>query len=87
MMVELERVRELGYAVDEGEQEAGVRCVAVVVPGYLPRAAVSVSGPVTRMTDELIERALPYLHDGARRIADDLDASAPPPASVLGRSD
>ena len=27
------RVRERGYAVDDGEQEIGVRCFAVVVPG------------------------------------------------------
>lgn len=79
MMVELDRVANLGYALDEGEQEAGVRCAAVVVPGQPARAAVSISGPATRMTDELIQRSLPHLRDGARRIADALDAGTEPP--------
>ena len=38
---ELGRTRERGYALDEGEQEIGVRCVAVAMPGHA--AAV---GPV-----------------------------------------
>lgn len=74
MMAELDRVAELGYALDEGEQEAGVRCVAVVVPGHPVRAAVSISGPQVRMTNDLIESAMPTLREGAQRIADALTA-------------
>ncbi len=70
---ELEAVRARGYAVDEEEQELGVRCVAVALPGSPTRAGVSVSGPVTRMTDDLIERAVPLLHTAATRLAADLD--------------
>jgi IclR family acetate operon transcriptional repressor len=70
---EFEVVRERGYALDEEEQEVGVRCVAVALPGSPTRAAVSVSGPVTRMTDDLIERAVPLLHEAAGRLAEDLD--------------
>jgi IclR family transcriptional regulator, acetate operon repressor len=66
--VELESVRAEGYAVDEQEQELGVRCVAVAVPGDA-RLAVSMSGPVARVSDELIGRAVPLLQDVARRIA------------------
>lgn len=51
---ELSRVQERGYAIDEGEFEIGVRCVALAIPGNLPLAA-SVSGPEGRMTDEFIE--------------------------------
>jgi IclR family acetate operon transcriptional repressor len=62
---ELDRVRERGYAVDEGELELGVRCVAVALDGGPATSALSISGPTTRMTDELVERAVPHLRDAA----------------------
>lgn len=65
-LAELRRVRERGYALDEGEQEVGVRCVAVVVPDATLRLAVSVSGPAPRMTDELLRDAVPVLQEAAR---------------------
>ena len=34
---ELGRTRERGYALDEGEQEVGVRCVAVAIPALRSR--------------------------------------------------
>lgn len=43
-------VRRQGYAVDDGEQELGVRSVAVPVLGLPFRAAISVSGPDSRVT-------------------------------------
>jgi IclR family acetate operon transcriptional repressor len=70
---ELHRVRARGYALDEGELELGVRCVAVALDGGPARAALSVSGPTTRMTDELIERAVPRLRAAAVALAADLD--------------
>ncbi len=46
---ELDRVAQQGWAVDEQEQEAGVRCVAVPVGGPGPVvAALSLSGPADR---------------------------------------
>ncbi|MET7330771.1 IclR family transcriptional regulator [Nonomuraea sp. NPDC005650] len=58
---ELTRIRELGYAVDDQENEPGVNCVAV--PAYLtsptvPSGAVSVSGlayrtPLKTLVDDL----------------------------------
>jgi IclR family acetate operon transcriptional repressor len=70
---ELDRVRARGYAVDEGELELGVRCVAVALVGGPARAALSVSGPTTRMTDELLERAVPHLRAAATALAAELD--------------
>ena len=35
MLAELARIRRDGHAMDEGEQEIGVRCVAVPVHGAL----------------------------------------------------
>ncbi|MBD2759351.1 IclR family transcriptional regulator [Yimella sp. cx-573] len=69
---ELGIARERGYAVDEQEQELGVRCVAVKVPTETQRLAVSVSGPVTRMTDDAIAAAVGPLQDAAKRIAAEL---------------
>lgn len=56
MLAELEVIRSQGFAMDEGEMEDDVRCVAV--PFMAEQAmAVSVSGPTARMTDELVESA------------------------------
>lgn len=71
-LAELGRVREQGYALDEGEQEVGVRCVAVVVHGSPLRLAMSVSGPAPRMTDDLLAEAVPVLRSAASSLAADL---------------
>jgi IclR family acetate operon transcriptional repressor len=67
--------------VDDGEQELGVRCVAVALPSgpgpALPRLAVSVSGPTGRMTSELVDRAVPALQAAAAALAADLAGSGP----------
>ncbi|WP_436789778.1 IclR family transcriptional regulator [Yinghuangia sp. YIM S10712] len=47
-------IRQQGYAIDDQEQELGVRCIAVAVPGAPTATAMSVSGPEGRLrsTDE-----------------------------------
>lgn len=62
-----------GYAVDDGEQEVGVRCVAVAVPGIRSRLAFSVSGPSGRMTPETVERAVPLLTEMSAALATELN--------------
>src|SRR5689334_10558839 len=69
---ELGRTRERGYALDEGEQEVGVRCVAVAIPGAPQPLALSVSGPLPRMTDAFIESAAPPMHEAAAAIASEM---------------
>jgi IclR family acetate operon transcriptional repressor len=71
----LRRVRECGYAVDEGELELGVRCVAVALDGGPGSSALSISGPTTRMTDELVAAAVPHLHEAADALVAELDRS------------
>ena len=46
----------MGYALDDEENELGVRCIAAAIPDYRGRAsyAVSVSAPISRMSDERI---------------------------------
>ncbi|MBM0236000.1 IclR family transcriptional regulator [Micromonospora sp. ATA32] len=69
---EIDRVRAQGYAMDDGEQEIGVRCVAVPVLGTSNRLAISVSGPAPRMTPDVVERAVPLLRQAAEDLADEL---------------
>lgn len=52
----IEKVRADGYAIDDEENEEGVRCIAVSICDYhrVPVFALSISAPVHRMTDEKI---------------------------------
>jgi IclR family acetate operon transcriptional repressor len=77
LFADLERVRERGYALDDGEQELGVRCVAVTVPGAARPMALSISGPLTRMSDDVIDKAVPVLRKAAAKIGAELAAPAP----------
>ena len=78
----LATVRREGHALDEQEQELGVRCVAVPVGTPPTWMAVSVSGPVPRMTDEVVRRALPLLHAAAERLAATLETPPAPPDPI-----
>ncbi|HEV2655059.1 MAG TPA: IclR family transcriptional regulator, partial [Ktedonobacteraceae bacterium] len=56
LLQELEVIRQQGYAVDNGEQEEGVRCLAVPVYGPQGKivAAVSISGPSSRLDNRRV---------------------------------
>ena len=81
-LADLGRVRARGYAIDHGEQEIGVCCVAVPVPMAPRPMALSMSGPLPRMSDEMIARAVPLLREAASRISADL--AGPAPLSAVG---
>jgi len=72
LMAELDRIRTQGYALDDEEQELGVRCVAVSVIGAPAPAALSVSGPSGRMTPDVVERVVPLMRETAERFAQSL---------------
>ena len=56
LMERIGTVRKVGYAMDDEENEEGVRCIAVSIPDYHkePVYALSISAPVSRMTDARI---------------------------------
>jgi IclR family acetate operon transcriptional repressor len=61
-LAELDKVAGQGYAIDSGEEEVGVRCLAVPVFGVGGSvAAMSVSAPEGRLEDRDIERVLPEM--------------------------
>ncbi len=70
---EMARVRATGYAIDDGEQEIGVRCVAVPVQGGPAMMAVSISGPESRVSWDFVERAAPIVQQAALSLAGDLN--------------
>ena len=73
---ELERVRAVGYAVDDEESVEGVRCTAVPIfrAGNAIYGGLSISGPVNRMPRELIERMAKDLQIAGYRISFELSS-------------
>jgi len=71
---DLEAIHLLGYAVDNEEMEIGVRCVAAPIRQDRGRivAAVSVSGPSSRLTPERIAFVGELVRQAAGRISVDL---------------
>lgn len=72
LLRELENTRSRGYAMDDNEQEIGVRCLSVAVPHTPNQSAISVSGPVTRVDQSFADRAVPLLKQVAQEIATDI---------------
>lgn len=72
LLADLRETRRRGFAVDDGEQEVGVRCIAVAVAGVSGSAAptaVSISGPATRVTEAVIPGAVAALTRAARTLS------------------
>ncbi len=67
---ELARVRELGYAVDEEENDHGVRCVAAPVFDGMGKviASIGVSGTTTQNPLETLPKIAEFVKEAARKI-------------------
>jgi IclR family acetate operon transcriptional repressor len=63
LLADLQATRQRGYAIDEGEQEVGVRCYALPVAGLAMPAAISVSGPESRVTLASVDRMVQLLRE------------------------
>lgn len=66
---ELVKVRRLGYAVDNAENELDGRCVAAPILGTRLPAALSVSAPAARFPIQQVARVAKALQEVAKQIA------------------
>lgn len=67
---ELEKIRQQGFAFDQGEREEGVRCIAAPIFNHLKTviATISLSGPANRLTPELLSGKIATAVVGAANI-------------------
>jgi len=69
---QLRQIAVKGYAVDDEEQDVGVRCVSAPIRDFTKKVvgAVSIAGPVNRITKARITRELiPLVQGGAAEIS------------------
>ncbi|MDD3840743.1 MAG: IclR family transcriptional regulator [Clostridia bacterium] len=57
LRMELDSIKQRGYAVDNEENEVGVRCVSAPIFNRIGKtdAAISISGPAIRVTEDKVE--------------------------------
>ena len=73
----LDEVRSAGYAVDDGENEIGTRCIAVALPGSNLPLAVSISAPAARLAHDRVATVADRLKEAAAQLAADLAPARP----------
>ena len=63
LLKKLDEVRKNGYALDDEENEEGVRCIAACIPDFTGKAkyAFSLSAPKQRLSDDKIESLAPFV--------------------------
>ncbi len=78
-LVELEKVRAQGYAVDDEENSVGARCLAAPVYDSLGNveAAVGLSGTTTQIDESTLPKLAELVKEAARKISRQLARSAP----------
>lgn len=78
---QLEEVCKRGYAIDDEENEVGIRCIGVPLFDHAGRlaGAVSISGWTITMTPERLPQLATILQDTCRTISNEL-GYIPPPA-------
>lgn len=74
LLIELEKVREKGYSVDNEEREIGLFCIGAPIldKNNNAIAAISISGPTTRMKQVNMEENIEKLKQTAKDISRDL---------------
>ncbi|MGG5253203.1 IclR family transcriptional regulator [Neobacillus sp. SM06] len=68
---ELQKIRKQGYGVEMEENEEGITCIAVPIFDHKGdiTAAVSISGPSTRMTEKRLEELMPLIKKTGKTIS------------------
>ncbi|MCC7370718.1 MAG: IclR family transcriptional regulator [Chloroflexi bacterium] len=86
LLAELAKIRRRGHAHDDGEFEEGAHCIAVPVRDGTQRvvAALSISGPTSRLTRERADAWLPQVQEIARELSEALGAQRQRPAAAAG---
>ena len=73
---ELERIRVLGYAIDNEEYDEGLRCIGAPVRDHSGHvvAALGIGGPVTRITPDRVDELAELVMTAARGLSRRLGA-------------
>lgn len=71
---EIKNIRKRGYAVDNEENEPGIRCVAAPIRDYSGKviASMSISGPSLRITDEKIPLFAQKVIEACKKVSSSL---------------
>jgi DNA-binding IclR family transcriptional regulator len=85
LIMELGRVRERGYAIDDVENEEGIRCVAAPVFDHRGTviAAISVAAPITRVTREKAEELGEIVLEAAAELSQRHGFALPAPTDAM----
>ncbi len=80
-MKEFERVRQLGYSVDDEENSLGARCVGAPIFNSLGQVEASLgsTGTITAVTRDAVPRLAEVVKDAARRISHQIGYRGPYP--------
>ncbi len=76
---ELQKVRAIGFAIDDEEQSDGLRCIGAPVFDEFgePVFAISISGPTVRVTKQRVGGLARHVKDAARTITDRIGGIVP----------
>ncbi|HEX8811030.1 MAG TPA: IclR family transcriptional regulator [Terracidiphilus sp.] len=81
LMKEFERVRQLGYSVDDEENSLGARCVGAPIFNSQGRleASIGSTGTITAVPRDAVPRLAEMVKDAARRISHEIGYRGPYP--------
>jgi len=71
---ELEKIRKNGFAIDNEECEVGAKCMAAPIRDYTNQvvAAVSISGPSARLSEERLNELVKVVKEAAFKISQEI---------------
>ena len=74
ILQDLDEIRDRGHALDAGENEKGILCIGAPIfdNSGTPVAAVSISGPGFRLTEDVVNEMAAHVEDCAREISEGL---------------